>query len=494
MELEQTMIKMEEKKETAENYYDPVQGAGTAAGSVRFLSPEEPHDGNAKSCVNKQDDTSDDSASPNKDKEEQAEDEDTQNRYLQSDSVGRDRDKRNWFTSLVQVLKQQRYFFLLSIAVVVAWSCVCAWYADYLADEAEKHPGGRAERWLTWLEGGGSKFRMVGILFVFAVVFRFNRCYDRWNQGRIVWGRLVSVSLDLTRMVSYWMVDPSFGDTFNRWVVVFAFACKALVRGHSLGEPEEEGQALVTRGYLTKAELQDMEENSLGWQAQYCLDMMGTILVEAHYSNDTMMFDSNHKVHSQLFRAVDGNISQLGHALGDMVRIRASGLPETYDDLHHAIFYFYFILAPVFYAATVGWVLPFMIGLESLLIMSFVTLGSDLVQPFGEDNVDLPLEFFCETIENQTDHIRDRAREGTIKRLARLAIHPPATKSKSSGTDGTTAAPMGRHKRVASMGRSIKTDAKQSNNGKTTVNIGGPIKALETVNNLTLRVPKKTTA
>ena len=379
--------------------------------------------------------------------EESREDEEEKDaRFLRNDSAGRDPEKLNMITRLLAHLHEQRTFLFTSLIIVVMWSCFCAGFADHLADKAAADPGGAADHWLTWLESGGSKFRMVGILFVFAVVFRFNRCYDRWNQGRVVWGKLISVSLDLTRMASYWMVDPAYSDALARFVVVFAYASKALLRGNSLADAEEEGHALVERGYLKAEELVDME-NLLGWQTHYCLDMMGAILIEAHYSDKAFMFDTNHKVHSQLFRAIDGNISQLGATIGEAIRLRASGLPETYDGLHHVVFYFYFLLAPVFYAATIGWVLPFMICLESLLILAFVTMGSDLVQPFGTDRVDLPLEFFCETIELQTDHIRERVPQ--LQELARAAIQ------KSS----PTASNANIHK-VGSLGRRIKEDVK----------------------------------
>ena len=216
-----------------------------------------------------------------------------------------------------------------------------------------------------------------------------------------------------------------------------------------MGDPNEEGQDLVERGFLTQEELDEME-NELGWQPHFCLDLLGEILIEAHYPVGGMMFDANHKVHSQLFRAVDGCISNLGNSLGEAIRVRASGLPETYDGLHHVIFYFYFILAPVFFSPTIGWVLPFSIGLEALLIMAFVVMGSDLVQPFGEDRVDLPLEFFCETIEAQAQYIRDRAKRKTLQKLAQKPTGP-------------TKDPM---LKTASLGRGIKVDIKKTDKGK----------------------------
>ena len=349
-------------------------------------------------------------------------------------------------------LQHQRFFLFASLAIVVLWSCFCVWAVnEYLRDRADAG-NNRAADWLEWLEGAGSKFRMIGILFVFALVFRFNRCYDRWNQGRIIWGRIVAVSTDVTRMASYWIVDDRLADRFCRFVVVLPYATKALLRGNALSDGEqEEGPALMERGFLTREELMDMDEYP-GWQTHWCLDMLSVIWTEVHYHGDSTMFDSNHKVYSQLYRAIEACISNLNSLVGDAVRVRASGLPETYDALHHVMFYFYFSLAPIFYAPTVGWTLPIIIGLESLLIMLLVVMGSDLVQPFGTDRVDLPLEFFCETIEVQVQQIRQRAKRGTLQRLSRTST--PATNPFKVANQN--------HRKTNSMSRSIKGDQKKN--------------------------------
>ncbi len=50
-------------------------------------------------------------------------------------------------------------------------------------------PGGRAERWMEDIESCKSAISILGTLFVFTLVFRFNTCYDRWWESRVFWGR-----------------------------------------------------------------------------------------------------------------------------------------------------------------------------------------------------------------------------------------------------------------------------------------------------------------
>ena len=54
---------------------------------------------------------------------------------------------------------------------------------------AAADPGGFAERWLDDIESCKNAVAIVGTLFVFTLVFRFNACYDRWWDSRIFWVR-----------------------------------------------------------------------------------------------------------------------------------------------------------------------------------------------------------------------------------------------------------------------------------------------------------------
>jgi putative membrane protein len=336
------------------------------------------------------------------------------------DKLGQTEDE-NFFQKCLFTLQTHRGFLFSSLLFLIAWSCLCVWAALMLQKEDDSVPDGIVSDWLQWLDGAGDKLRLMGTLFAFSVVFRFNRCYDRWNQGRIIWGQIIATSSDVTRMASNWIIDEAFANRFCRFVVVFAYASKALLRGNSLADLGEEGEALIEREFLTREELEDMNSYE-GWQPQYCLDMLDCIWIEAHYVPDTaIMFDSNHKVHSQLFRAIQNSITKLGASLGDAIRLRASGLPETYDSLHHLIFYAYFMLSSVFYAPSTGWALPILIGVEAFIIMLISVLGTDLVQPFGTDRVDLPLALFCRTIEVQVKQIREPNKTNKLKQLARTS-------------------------------------------------------------------------
>ncbi len=67
------------------------------------------------------------------------------------------------------------------------WATLCSFGAQELRALAAADPGGVAEQWLDDIESCKNAVSVLGSLFVFTLVFRFNACYDRWWEGRIHW-------------------------------------------------------------------------------------------------------------------------------------------------------------------------------------------------------------------------------------------------------------------------------------------------------------------
>ena len=85
-----------------------------------------------------------------------------------------------FLTLLYESLEDSKLFVAGSIGVLILWSVGCAIFSEWLRQKAHDDPGGRAERWQEDIEACRSAISILGTLFVFTLVFRFNTCYDRW--------------------------------------------------------------------------------------------------------------------------------------------------------------------------------------------------------------------------------------------------------------------------------------------------------------------------
>lgn len=111
-----------------------------------------------------------------------------------------------------------------------------------------------------------------------------------------------------------------------------------------------------------------------------------------------------------LYFLSSNTLKDMNTLIGNCVRVRASGLPASYDAITMTSFVTFFLLASVVWSAAIGWMTPIIVFLAAMIIMFLILMGSKLVDPFGLDKVDIPMECFCATIEAQMQAIDQRSK------------------------------------------------------------------------------------
>jgi hypothetical protein len=287
-----------------------------------------------------------------------------------------------FLTLLVQSTEDSAGFFASTILFLVAWSTICAFGAYELRKLAAADPGGAAERWMEDIDNGKSAVAIIGTLFVFTVIFRFNACYDRWWESRIFWGDIISKSLEMAMYNRRWFANDELQDRLSGYIVVFGYSCKSLLRGKSLNEDEGgDGKDFVKRGLISQKELDLMHSNP-SWQPHFCLDMIREIIVRLHMipEGKGLRIDDSNKIHGQLFRCLDNTLKDLNTLIGNCIRVRASGLPASYDAITMTSCIGFFMIASVVWSVSIGWMTPIIVFLASMIIMFLIVMGSKLVE------------------------------------------------------------------------------------------------------------------
>jgi len=269
--------------------------------------------------------------------------------------------------------------------------------------------------WLEWMSESYGTVRIIGGFLTFVLVFRTNVCYSRWWEGRCSWGRICQGSLDMASVSSCWY-PADLADRMATFIIVLAHCAKAACRGNTLQSQDESGADLVRRGLLEQDELDDMVRQQ-GWQVQYCLTVMYSIEREA-------------KMRGHDTPGMERRIQMLSAAFGDAVRVRATGLPYTYDAFLHLFVYLFLFFLPISAAETVSWFTPIITAAVHYVMNMLVTIGSQMEEPFGHDTLDLPLEMYCNNIEAQVKVTAARAAREHLPR--ELSLPPSARMSQVS--------------------------------------------------------------
>jgi putative membrane protein len=229
-------------------------------------------------------------------------------------------------------------------------------------------------------------FSLIGLALGIFLGFRNNTSYDRFWEGRKLWGRLVNVSRSLTRqLLTLLKLPEEQRHGTQRELVYRVIAYVHALRMHlrdqddldQLGEllPAEEREALVDELNRPVAIVQRIAER-----------------LREHYDAD--------RVHAMHLASLDASLTEMMGIQGGCERIKSTPIPFSYTVLMHRIVAVYCFALPFGLVHTVGVFTPGVVALVSYAFFGLDAVGEQIEDPFGDDPNDLPLSTLCAIIEN----------------------------------------------------------------------------------------------
>jgi putative membrane protein len=150
---------------------------------------------------------------------------------------------------------------------------------------------------------------LVGVALGLLLVFRTNASYDRFWEGRRLWGTIVNETRNLARTaVAHFGADRDILNHLIRWTAVFPYTAMSSLRGSSVIGPAGDDLTPEERFNLLKA-------NHLALHASQQM----TAILRAAYEKKLIT--------DNLVVAIDQNVQILIDALGACERIRKTPLP-----------------------------------------------------------------------------------------------------------------------------------------------------------------------
>lgn len=222
------------------------------------------------------------------------------------------------------------------------------------------------------------------IVLSLLLVFRTNTAYDRFWEGRVMWGTLVNTSRNLARTIWIAVAEKEPKDRQEkiaalRLLVAFAIATKLHLRSESVNE---ELKALMPQECFIK--LKKMNNPPL--EVAFLLGDYLQKQFEKGYLNPYEL--------SSLFRRLD----QLVDVLGACERIRKTPIPLAYAIHLKQLILIYCFTLPFQLVDEFFWWTALIVGLISFTIFGIEEIGIEIEDPFGHDPNDLPLDQICQTM------------------------------------------------------------------------------------------------
>lgn len=240
-------------------------------------------------------------------------------------------------------------------------------------------------------------FTLIGLALGVFLGFRNNTSYDRFWEGRKLWGQLVNTSRSLTRQMLT-LIGPrpfedgetaSVGDpnelrAFQREMVYRLIAYVHCFRMHLRDQDRlEELEALLPAGEI------DALRKELNRPAAI-LQTMGDRLRGAWHRG---------WIHSMHVPVLEQSLTVLMDVQGGCERIKSTPIPLSYTTLIHQIVAIYCFALPFGIVKTVGQFTPVVVGFVAYSFFGLDAVGDEIENPFGQDPNDLPLSGLTRMIE-----------------------------------------------------------------------------------------------
>jgi len=236
-------------------------------------------------------------------------------------------------------------------------------------------------------------FSLIGLALAIFIGFRNSASYDRYWEGRKLWGELIILCRSLTRQIFTFVSSereqstnrPPFEHGDFRAVMVYRLMAFAHSLRHHLrdSDPLEE-----LREYLNEDEA-----------AQAKLAHNQPLFLLQRMAYDLRRSIENKNIHKYFAASMDMNLTALTTVLTGCERIKNTPIPFTYNLLLHRTAYLYCFLLPFGLVDSIGFMTPFVVGIVSFTFFGLDALGDEIEEPFGVLPNDLALSSMCRTIE-----------------------------------------------------------------------------------------------
>lgn len=225
---------------------------------------------------------------------------------------------------------------------------------------------------------------LFGFVLALFLGFRNNVSFDRFWEGRKLWGALLNDTRSLARQATTLVdgtPDKQRTTEFVQLLISFTYALK-----HQLRDTDclrDLKMRLNAERFETVATARFKPAVIIKFMAEWVKETraMGTI-------------DSNQQIR------FDENLDGLAEIVGGCERIKSTPLPYSYRVLLHRTVYLYCLLLPFGLVDSLQWLTPFIVVFIAYTFVAFEAIADEIEQPFGTEANDLALNAMCLTIES----------------------------------------------------------------------------------------------
>jgi putative membrane protein len=284
---------------------------------------------------------------------------------------------RDWYT-IFRIDKTDTLKKLYKLIIIV---CLYTWLISYL--ELEYFGLSRNSK--------VNNLTIMHTLLSFAIsmllVFRTNTAYDRWWEGRKLWGNLVTSSRSIAIKVNA-MLDPT--DTDSRKFFRKSITMYASVLAHHLASE----QTRLALDESDHPELSHLDKN------KHVPNQVAGFLIGKIYE-----LYREGKIKGEQLIILNHEMEALTSVCGACERIKNTPIPFSYSTFLKRFIFIYVMTLPFSLVFLLGYLAIPVVALIFYVLAALELIAEEIEDPFGEDSNDLPTQKMADNIRKHVTEI-----------------------------------------------------------------------------------------
>lgn len=228
---------------------------------------------------------------------------------------------------------------------------------------------------------------LLGIVLGLFLVFRTNSAYDRWWEGRKLWGSMVNSTRNLALKLNAYLSKEDHESRlwYANMISNFVFASKEHLRKgvllHELSQSDET--------FLEKLKNYKHKPNHIA-----------SLL----YSKTNDLYKAKLITGDQLINT-DKELKDFMDIVGACERIKFTPIPYSYSMYIKKFIFIYIVTLPFAFVTTYSYFTMIIVAIITFVLLSIELIAEEIEDPFGKDINDLPTDELAVKIKENIEEI-----------------------------------------------------------------------------------------
>ena len=280
---------------------------------------------------------------------------------------------KDWFTFIFRFHKADTFRTLFPIMLAIG---AYAGIIGYLEVEYWQLADNSYVKNITIMHG------MLGFVISLLLVFRTNTAYDRWWEGRKMWGSLVNNSRNLAIKLSVILTDEKDRAYFRKIIPSYA----SILNRHL--KDEETGKQLFDDVDLEI----DHHKHRPNQVAKILFQKINDLYVSKKITGDQLII-------------LNAEVLSFTEICGACERIKNTPIPYSYSAFLKKFIFFYVMTLPFGYSFSLGYYVAPVVVFIFYVLASLELIAEEIEDPFGNDENDLPTKKIAANIKKHVEEL-----------------------------------------------------------------------------------------